>query len=44
VRADDFDVDTVEEDSSMKSGSAHRLDVVIFSVALLYRAQLVGKR
>jgi hypothetical protein len=33
-----------EVDTNMKSGSAHRLDVVVLSVALLDGTQLVGKR
>jgi hypothetical protein len=44
VRGDDFDIDTIEANMDMKSGSAHRRGVVILSVALLDGAQLVGKR
>jgi hypothetical protein len=44
VRGNDFDVDAAEANTNIESGSAHRLDVVILSVALLDGTQLVGKR
>ena len=41
---DDFDVDAAEADTNMQSGSAHRVGVVVLSVALLDGTPLVGKR